>query len=86
LKRSATVNPKRSVKPSRRSGGRVNSTRRKKIPPTGSLEYWLSEMMFAPASNRKRETEATIPGRSGHEMSRRILTCVKGWTAATFSG
>src|SRR5579859_7428863 len=48
-----------------------NSVRMKKMPPPCSVECWLEWMMFAPRSNRKCETAATIPGRSGHEIRRR---------------
>ena len=45
-----------------RTPPRKNSVRRKKRPPSGSEEYWWEETMFAPCSNRKPETAATIPG------------------------
>src|SRR5947209_15712122 len=68
---SATLSPKRSPSLSRRSGARANSTRRKNVPPSGSVEYWSERTMLAPVSNRKRETLATMPGRSGQDISRR---------------
>ena len=45
---SATASPKRSASPPRRSGASVNSTRMKKIPPSGSVEYWSERTMLAP--------------------------------------
>ena len=33
----------------------------------GSVAYWSASRMFAPCSNRKRDTPATIPGRPGPE-------------------
>ena len=48
--------------------------RMKKVPPAGSVECWSASRMFAPCSNRKRETAATMPGRSGQEISSRA-TC-----------
>ena len=39
--------------------------------PSGSVEYWSERTMFAPASYRNRDTLATMPGRSGQEISRR---------------
>ena len=48
------------------SSSRWNSIRRKNRPPSGSVEYWSDEMMFAPLSARSRESAAMIPGRSGH--------------------
>ena len=44
---------------------RKNSVRMKKRPPLGSEEYWCEETMLRLRSNRKPETAATIPGRSG---------------------
>jgi hypothetical protein len=38
---------------------------------SGSVECWAESTMFAPRSKRKVETAATIPGRSGHAISRR---------------
>ena len=43
--------------------------------PDGSVEYWSERTMLAPASCRNRDTAATIPGRSGQDTSRRIVTC-----------
>ena len=37
------------------------------------MEYWCEETMFAPCSNRKPETAATIPGRSAQPISRRAV-------------
>ena len=47
--------------------------RMKNRPPVGSVEYWWEETMFAPCSNRKPETAATIPGRSAQPISRRAV-------------
>ena len=44
------------------------------LPPNGSVEYWSEATMLAPRSNRKDETAATIPARSGHETTRRAST------------
>jgi hypothetical protein len=33
----------------------------KKVPPSGSVEYWSALRMFASRSARKPETAATIP-------------------------
>ena len=52
-------------------------SRRKNEPPSGSVEYWSDSMMFAPCSKRKRETAATIPGRSGHDTSSRPMSGVR---------
>src|ERR1700747_974617 len=68
---SAAFSPNCSARPSRRSGASANSMRRKNVPPSGSVEYWSERTMFAPFSYRKRETPATIPGRSGQEISSR---------------
>ncbi len=39
----------------------------------GSEEYWWEETMFAPRSNRKPETAATIPGWSAQPINRRAV-------------
>jgi hypothetical protein len=78
---SATASPNRSAKPSRSTVPSVNSMRRKNVPPSGSVEYWAERTMFAPALNTKRETAATIPGPSGHEITSRS---VGAGTAACF--
>lgn len=59
--------------------------RRKNVPPSGSLEYWPELTMFAPASARKLDTAATIPGRSGQETTSRVIGSA-GSLAATISG
>ena len=46
--------------------------RMKKSPPSGFVVYWSERTMFAPASNRNPDTALTIPGRSSHEMRRRV--------------
>jgi hypothetical protein len=40
-------------------------------PPLGSEEYWWEETMLASRPNRKPDTAATMPGRSGQETSSR---------------
>src|SRR4051812_44537835 len=50
----------------------TNAIRMKKAPPSGSVECWSDATTLAPRSNRKPATAATIPGRSGHAMSRRL--------------
>ena len=45
----------------------------KNVPPVGSVECWSASRMFAPCSNRKRDTAATIPRLSGHEISSRAV-------------
>ena len=47
--------------------------RMKNLPPVGSEEYWWEETMFAPRSNRKPDTAATMPGRSAQPISRRAV-------------
>ena len=82
---SATFSPNCSPSPSRLSGASANSIRRKNVPPSGSVEYWSERTMFAPDSYRKRETLATIPGRSGQEISRRsseTATAHDAWSGA----
>ena len=46
----------------------------KKLPFSGCVEYWSELTMFAPCSNRKRETAATIPGPSGQEINSRAVS------------
>ena len=58
-----------------------NSMRMKKRPPSGSSECWSEETMFAPCAKRKPDTAATMPGRSGQEISRRAqLAPADPWT------
>ncbi len=45
----------------------------KNVPCSGWVEYWSELTMFAPCSNRKRDTAATIPGPSGQEINRRAV-------------
>src|SRR4051812_1411993 len=52
----------------------VNSIRMKNSPPSGSVECWSDEMMFAPEAARKPATAATMPCRSGQVISRRPFT------------
>ena len=65
----------RSASRASRPSGRKNSVRRKKRPPLGSEEYWCEETMLASCANRKPETAATIPGRSGagDQQPRRVV-------------
>ncbi len=57
------------------------------MPPAGSVEYWSERVMFAPASKRKRETAATMPGRSGQETSSRIVPRASaGWGGTSDAG
>ncbi len=58
----------------RGSSSRWNSMRRKNRPPSGSVEYWSDEMMFAPLSARSRDSAAMIPDRSGHETISRATS------------
>src|SRR5215471_11809727 len=53
------------------SPSRWNSSRRKNVPPNGSVEYCCDSVMFAPLSNRNWDTAATMPGRSGQVISSR---------------
>ena len=46
----------------------------KKLPPSGSVEYWSALRMLAPVSERKPETAATIPCRSGHQIRSRAIS------------
>jgi hypothetical protein len=48
----------------------------KNVPPSGSVEYWSEATMLAPRSNRKPETAATIPWRSGQVISRRAVDAI----------
>ena len=43
----------------------------KNEPCAGCVEYWAEVTMLASWSTRKLPTAATIPGPSGHEISRR---------------
>src|SRR4051794_21809077 len=52
----------------------VNSIRMKNSPPSGSVECWSEEMMFAPDAARKPATAATMPWRSWQVMSSRPVT------------
>ena len=64
--------PKRSGSPSI-SGRRRNSIRRTKVPRVERVARELvKRVSSAFYSIRKRDTAATIPGRSGHEMARRM--------------
>lgn len=49
----------------------TKAMRMKKVPPAGSVECWSEATMFAPRACRKPAVAATMPGRSGQEMSRR---------------
>src|SRR4051812_4203461 len=71
----ATVRSNRSSRRfrARASIGRGNSMRMKNDPPSGSVVCWWELMMLAPASCRKCETAATMPGRSAHEISSRVV-------------
>src|SRR4051812_43973839 len=55
---------------------RWNTTRMKKRPPSGSVEYWSDWTMFAPLRASSDETAATIPGPSGHVTSRWYMASV----------
>src|SRR3954452_17254391 len=52
----------------------VNSIRMKNSPPSGSVECWSEEMMFAPDAARKPATAATMPWRSWQVMRSRPVT------------
>ena len=56
----------------------VNAMRMKNAPPSGSVECWSEETMFAPRAARNPETAATMPWRSGHEISSRASISVGG--------
>ena len=43
------------------------------LPPVGSEEYWCEDTTFAPRSNRKPDTAATMPGRSAQPISSRAV-------------
>src|SRR5712691_1818784 len=65
------------------------SVRMKKVPPPCSVECWSEWMMFAPRSNRKWETAATTPGRSGQEIKRRptsSFTRLAGGCGGSYGG
>src|SRR5262249_55272828 len=55
---------------------RANSIRMKNVPPCAFVVCWSECTMFAPACARKREVAATMPGRSGQEIVRRVIG---GW-------
>jgi len=57
----------------------------KNVPSSGSVECCAESVMFAPHSNRKLETAATIPGRSGQTTTSRAES-VPDSNSVTISG
>ena len=59
----------------------VKAMRMKNAPPSGSVEYWSEVTMLASRAARKPETAATMPWRSGQEMSSRASMGAKAMGA-----
>src|SRR5689334_17289290 len=58
----------------------------KKVPCSGCVEYWSELTMFAPASNRKPDTAATMPGPSGQPINSLAVCCAPRARCASSSG
>ena len=57
----------------------VKAMRMKNAPPSGSVEYWSEETMFASRAARNPETAATMPWRSAQEISSRASIARRLW-------
>ena len=57
----------------------VKAMRMKNAPPSGSVEYWSEVTMLASRAARNPETAATMPWRSGQEMSSRASIARRLW-------
>ena len=47
--------------------------RMKNVPPRGSVECWSERTMFAPRRVEEARGRGDDPGRSGQEISRRVI-------------